>query len=49
MVDYLKIQMKSAKTIEIFEMMPRKIYSDYNMKIKNSHLSKRQFLMARIL
>ncbi len=33
MVDYLKVQMKTTKTIEIFEMMPRKIYSDYSMKI----------------
>lgn len=49
MVDYLKVQMKSSRTIEIFEMMPRKIYSDYGMKIKDARLSKKQFLMARIL
>jgi len=49
MADYLKVQMKSPRTIEIFEMMPRKIYSDYSMKIKDAHLSKKQFLMARIL
>jgi len=49
MVDYLKVQMKTSRTIEIFEMMPRKIYSDYSMKINDTHLSKKQFLMARIL
>jgi hypothetical protein len=49
MVDCLKVQMKTAKTIEIFEIMPRKIYSDYDMKIKDARLSKKQFLMARIL
>lgn len=49
MIDYLKIQIKTAKTIEIFEMMPRKIYSDYDMRIKDARLSKKQFLMARIL
>ncbi len=49
MVDYLKVQMKTARTIEIFEMMPRKIYSDYSMMIKDARLSKKQFLMARII
>lgn len=49
MVDFLKLQLKTPKHIEIFEMMPRKIYSDLSMKIKDSRLSKKQFLMARII
>jgi hypothetical protein len=49
MVDYLKIKLKTVRHIEIFEAMPRKIYSDLQLQIKDSKLSKKQFLMARII
>jgi len=49
MVDFLKIQLKTNRHIEIFEAMPRKIYSDLLVKIKDSKLSKKQFLMAKII
>jgi hypothetical protein len=49
MVDYLKIQLKTIRHIEIFESMPRKIYSDLQLQLKDSKLSRKQFLMAKII
>lgn len=49
MVDYLKIQLKTIRHIEIFEAMPRKIYSDLQLQLKDSKLSKKQYLMAKII
>lgn len=49
MVDYLKIQLKTIRHVEIFEAMPRKIYSDLQVKLKDSKLSRKQYLMAKII
>lgn len=49
MVEYLKYELKTPRHIEIFEMMPRKIYNVESMQVKDSQLSRKQYLMARII